>query len=95
MVAVPVAVSVGVVVGVLEGVTVVVAVGVLVRVGVGEAMSPAEQHTNASLDHVGPLVSVPAREFPLVSLADVPLPSSRAHQRYGVSTAEHEAEPDA
>ena len=37
-------------------------VGVLVGVGVGEAMSLTEQHTNPSEDHVPPLLRVPFLE---------------------------------
>jgi hypothetical protein len=80
-VGVVVEVAVGVVVGVVVTVAVVVAVGVLVFVGVGEAIFAAVQHTKASLVHVAPFVNVPVREFPPLSLAVVPVPSSSAHQR--------------
>ena len=100
-VGVSVGVDVGVFVGVDEAVSVGVVLGVLVgvevgvEVGVGEAISLAEQHTKASLVHVGPFVKVPFLEKPVLSEAVVPLASSSAHQRYGESTVAHEALPDA
>ena len=75
-----VTVAVGVRVGVEDVVAVGVVVGVFVRVGVGDAMSLVLQHTKASFVQIGPFVKAPVREFPPLSLAVVPLPSSRAHQ---------------
>lgn len=80
-VAVFVTVAVGVTVGVEDEVDVGVVVGVLERVGVGDAMSLTLQHTKASFVQIGPFVNAPVREFPPLSLAVAPLPSSRAHQR--------------
>ena len=67
-------------VGVVDAVAVAVVVGVFVRVGVGDAISLALQQTKASFDQIGPLVKAPVREFPPLSLAVAPVPSSRAHQ---------------